>query len=96
MNGTRKPGLDACIGIARALNVPIDTVVRKARPSELPFVTEDQAMERELLYKIKSLDESGRLKVMEYIKWAEYQADLAKRTEFPTAPSAARRSEGDA
>lgn len=92
LSGQRQPGLDACIGIARALGVSIDTVVRHARPGELPPITSDQASEREILYKIRSLDQEDRLKVMEYIKWAEYQARL-EGGGSPTVPGAASRAE---
>jgi len=68
LNGTRDAGLDACIGIAKALGISVDAVVRKAYPHKLPPLTEDQTDAKELLHYFYPLPAGDRKRVITIVK----------------------------
>lgn len=55
LSGQTNPGLDFCVGIARAFNVPAETVLRLA--DLLPHRAEDTELRREAMYLFDQLDE---------------------------------------
>jgi transcriptional regulator with XRE-family HTH domain len=55
INGYSQPGLKFCVGIARAFNVPAETVLRRA--GLLPLRSDDTEIRREAMYLFDQLDE---------------------------------------
>lgn len=69
MSEEQKPGLEACIGIAKALGISVDEVARRVRPGALPRTTADQAQKEKLLYQVQLLSKPALERVMDYVRY---------------------------
>jgi transcriptional regulator with XRE-family HTH domain len=72
LNEKRNPGLDACIGIAKALNLSVDEVIRRLRPAEMPRMTIDEQQEQAVVSKIRGLGGVTE-RVLDYLRFLEFQ-----------------------
>ena len=73
INEGRGVGIDVCIGIARALGISIEEVIRRARPGELPTLTVDQEAEQEIIYRMRRLGHIMRDRARSYLRYLEYE-----------------------
>lgn len=67
LNDRANPGLDFCVGVARALDVPPENVLRMA--GLIPRRTTRQEMIDEILYHFDGLNEEDQLRVIT-MTWA--------------------------
>ena len=84
-NDMSNPTITVCEALARAFSLPKEEVFRQA--GLLPSLPNEESKERELLYRIKDLDESARARVLEYVEFL-YQRQK-KEEKPPIAPSPA-------
>jgi len=80
LNGTRKPGLDACIGIAQGFDIPITEIIRHVRPGSFPPISEEQEETEKLLRYFYPLPSDDRQRVITitsalYEEHAKYKTD---------------------
>ena len=66
LSETRQPGTEACEAIARAFNLPAETVYRKA--GLLPEITPRALYEEIVEYRIKQLTDDEIDELMDYIE----------------------------
>ena len=69
LSGARRPGPEACVGIARALGLPPEQVFRKA--GLLPALPgpDDEVLLRELLEVVRQLNPEERRLVFDFALW---------------------------
>ena len=80
INSNRNPGIDMCLGISRAFNLPPEEVYRKA--GLLPSVPAEQEKTNELTYLASQLPP---LALDDLIEFARHRLHLAeKRGEYKT------------
>jgi len=70
-NGKRGPGEDTCRAIARAFELPIETVYRAA--GLLPPVSEDDALIEQITNDLNRLSEPRRKLVMDFVRFLATQ-----------------------
>ncbi len=85
-NDMSNPTVTVCEALARAFNLPKEEVFRQA--GLLPNLPDEESEERELLYRISGLDESGRARVADYVEYL-YQRQQQEEDSSPIAPGLA-------
>lgn len=81
VNGTRQPGPDVCLSLAKALKLPPEVVLRAA--GILPPLHEPHTVAEEITrYKISELDESQLGEVLQFIEFIQDRDDKSHRREF--------------
>lgn len=68
LSGQTKPGLDFCVGVARAYGVPPEKVLRIAKLLPIAADVEDEEIQR-LIDLARSMPEDERKLVLEYAEW---------------------------
>jgi|GEM_PF-611386 transcriptional regulator with XRE-family HTH domain len=76
LSGRRNPGPDLCTAIARALNLPPETVFRAA--GLLPPVPASEEQQDTLMYLYSQLPQKEREEVLEYIRFKLEKAEKEK------------------
>jgi transcriptional regulator with XRE-family HTH domain len=66
MSFSASPGLDFCTGIAQALNVPAEVVLRRA--GLLPAKSEETETQREMRFLFDQLDEQAQATVIAMLR----------------------------
>lgn len=84
--GLRGPGKDTCIKIAKAFQVPVDTVLRVAGYAP-PIAPKDETAET-LFHQIQALPPASRKVAEEYI---EYLLSKHGKSDHTTAPTQSNR-----
>lgn len=81
INGTRQPGPDICVSIAKALKLPPENVLRAA--GILPPLHEPHTVSEEIArYKIGELNDTQLDEVLQFIEFIQDRDDKTHRREF--------------
>lgn len=82
LSGRRNPGTDLCIAIARALNIPPETVFRAA--GLLPPVPSDTEYQEEFFHLLSQLSPQERQEILELLRFkAERQRNAKPPSRTP-------------
>jgi len=66
IGGQNKPGLDFCVGVARAFKVPAEYVLALAKL--IPSIPEETLGVREMTYLYDRLDETGQKNILDMMR----------------------------
>jgi transcriptional regulator with XRE-family HTH domain len=82
ISGRNQPGLELCIGVARAFNYPPERVLRQA--GLLPDQGGNQVIYNKLIEVAKNLEQTELENSYQYLLW-RYQVQQQKKQKPPTA-----------